>query len=158
MNNMPMALVGKKNPILTEVAAPVLREKFDSLESLCERMLATCRVKGGIAIAAPQVGVSLRLIVTWDAQVIINPQLDDFSEEMSEEVEGCLSLPGRLYRVERPVRCSIQWQDLDGKDGFSEVEGLDARMFQHEIDHLDGILISSRGVEVPNLNHGAMKF
>lgn len=158
----PMALVGKKNPALHKVSAPVLLDELEHpkrLIELTDRMLATCRIKGGIAIAAPQVGVNQRIIVTWDGKVILNPELD-FSEDVEEEeeTEGCLSLPGRLYAVKRPITAAVSWVDLEGAEGYSMLEGLDARMFQHEIDHLDGVLISERGREVPNVNHGAMKF
>lgn len=158
----PMALVGKKNPALHQVAAPVLLDELEHprrLVQLTDRMLATCRIKGGIAIAAPQVGVSQRIIVTWDGKIILNPELD-FSDntEEGEEVEGCLSLPGRQYAVKRPLTAALSWVDLSGAEGYSMLEGLDARMFQHEIDHLDGILISERGREVANVNHGAMRF
>lgn len=158
----PMAVVGQKNPVLRQIAVPVLLDELNHpgrLKALTERMLATVRVKGGIAIAAPQVGVSQRIIVTWDGRVIINPDLKFEDDVKSEsQIEGCLSIPGRLYSVERPVECSIDYVELDGKPGWAHVEGLDARMFQHEVDHLDGILISERGTESRNGGFGAMKF
>jgi peptide deformylase len=158
----PMALIGKKNPKLHEVSAPILLDELNHprrLIELTDRMLATCRAKRGIAIAAPQVGVMQRVIVTWDGKVIINPELEFEDEpDLSEEIEGCLSLPGHQYRVERPSMVDASWVDLEGRDGWAKVEGLDARMFQHEVDHLDGILISERGTEVANANHGAMTF
>lgn len=158
----PMAVVGKKHPALYAVSAPVLLDELEHprrLELLTQRMLATCRIKGGIAIAAPQVGVNQRIVVTWDGKVIMNPEFDCADDEVEEEQnEGCLSLPGRVFAVSRPIKGAISWIDLSGADGYAMVEGLDARMFQHEIDHLDGILISMRGREVPNVNQGEMKF
>lgn len=158
--NGPMALIGKKNPILTEISKPIILNDLTrpALKRLSERMLTTCRLKGGIAIAAPQVGSAQRLIVTWDGRVIVNPEIELDEGEMAEEIEGCLSIPGRLYKVRRPTACALSWIDLDGNDGWANLEGLDARMFQHEVDHLDGILISERGTETANGGFGAMKF
>jgi peptide deformylase len=157
----PMALVGKKSQVLTEVALPVNMHAWEGLklDQLVARMLATCRVKSGIAIAAPQVGVGLRIIVTWDGRVVVNPEIEvEDDSEKATETEGCLSLPGRLFAVERPVECSLSYIDATGADGWAHLDGLDARMFQHEVDHLNGILISQKGKEVPNAEFGAMKF
>lgn len=152
MKQPVMAVIGRKNPILKRPARTIVLNDGTrvALTELANRMLATVRVKGGIAIAAPQVGVSKRMVVTWDGTCWINPVLELDTEELAEDREGCLSLPGRAYRVNRPVRCSMACTDLSGTDIVVDLENLEARMIQHEVDHLDGILISDRGVEVPN--------
>ena len=156
----PMALIGKKNPVLTQIALPVPQdEDMDRLGSLVERMLATCRVKGGIALAAPQVGVNKRIVVTYEGSVWINPVLELDEDEVATEAEGCLSLPGRVYAVERPLRCSLTAMSLYGwEEQTVDLENLEARVAMHEVDHLDGVLISARGKEVPNVGPSAMKF
>lgn len=104
----------------------------------------------GAALAAPQVGISLRLIVmdpansNFGPHVLINPNIvfrDDFEEAASE---GCLSLPSYSGRVFRSTRIYVTGYNLNGKKEEYDVDGLLARIFQHEIDHLDGILISDR--------------
>jgi len=156
----PMALIGKKNPLLYEVALPVSPEEdMERLSALANRMLATCRVKGGIAIAAPQVGVLKRLVVTYEGSVWVNPVLELDEDEVATEAEGCLSLPGRVYAVERPLRCSLTAMSLYGwEEQTVDLENLEARVAMHEVDHLDGVLISARGKETPNVGPSAMKF
>jgi len=153
----PMALVGQKKPVLQQVASPVLIEELPRMADLASRMLATCRVKKGLAIAAPQVGVSKRLVVCWDGSVWINPRLVLDDEETTEEAEGCLSIPGRAFMVVRAVRCEITALSLGGEEVVADLEDLEARMWQHEVDHLDGVLISSRGREVANLGPSQLR-
>lgn len=159
MNATKMALVGKKSAVLGEVALPVVLNDLTrpAILALAERMLATCRAKGGMAIAAPQVGVSQRLVVQWDGTAWINPILDLDEEETVEDVEGCLSIPGRVFLVRRFTRCAMTATGIDGITVTVGLEGLEARMAQHEVDHLDGVLISSRGMEVPNGGMSAVK-
>ena len=103
----------------------------------------------GIGLAATQVGVMHRLLVYRvdpDAPVatIVNPVLEWASEEREPMDEGCLSLPGVLVEVERPVHVRVRASDERGEDLLVEASGLEARVLQHEIDHLDGVLILDR--------------
>ncbi len=144
-------LVGKKHPALHEVSMPVLinDDTRGELIVLAARLLATVRVKKGLAIAAPQVGINKRVVVLYDGSVWVNPRITiDDPDETTTDVEACLSLPGRAYEVERANNVTLSVASLQGEEGVFDLDGLEARMIQHEIDHLDGVLISERGKEV----------
>ena len=119
----------------------------DAVRALVPRMLATMYAAPGIGLAAPQVGVTLRLAVV-DLMpddvpapiVLVNPEITRVSEDWAVREEGCLSLPGQYADVSRPARVHVRYQDLDGKTQELEAEGLLAACLQHEIDHLDGVL------------------
>jgi peptide deformylase len=134
------------DPVLKTPAAPV--ESFDeSLVRLTQDMLATMRDKEGVGLAANQVGRLKRVLVAAledEEYVIINPVLLDRSETTETEPEGCLSIPGIQVDVERPVAVSVSGQDLSGKPLRVEASDLLARVLQHEVDHLDGVLILDR--------------
>ena len=124
-----------------------LVETFDeSLRQLAARMFELMRQDKGVGLAAPQVGVSLRLFVLnhtgkpEDDKVYINPVLSDPDGDEESE-EGCLSLPGININVLRSKSLKIQAQDLDGKPFEQRETGYIARIWQHEIDHLNGILL-----------------
>jgi peptide deformylase len=121
----------------------------ESLRPLAERMFELMFAARGVGLAAPQVGVNLRLFVAspgvdpQDRRVYVNPVILS-AEGWQELEEGCLSVPGVTSQVKRHNLVSIQAAGLDGK-GFQEAgEGLLARIFQHEIDHLDGVLVINR--------------
>lgn len=115
--------------------------------TLAQRMLATMYAAPGIGLAAPQVGVDLRLAVV-DLQpedkpaplVLINPRIEQASAEEVTREEGCLSIPGQYADVTRPARVTVSYEDAEGQVQTIEAEGLLATCLQHEIDHLDGIL------------------
>ena len=103
----------------------------------------------GIGLAATQVGVMHRLLVyrvesEGEIAALVNPVLEWASEETEPLEEGCLSLPGVLVDVERPVHVRVRAQDEHGEPLLVEASGLEARVIQHEIDHLDGVLILDR--------------
>ena len=103
----------------------------------------------GVGLAAPQLGVSARLLVYRvgnDAPLIalVNPEVEWSSPDEEIMEEGCLSLPGVAVDVERPVHVRVRGQDEQGETRIVEASGLEARVFQHEIDHLDGVLILDR--------------
>jgi peptide deformylase len=128
---------------------PVLRMKSDEvgkideeIEELVENMFETMYSANGVGLAAPQVGISKRMIVvdTGDLPIaLINPVILERSGE-DTSVEGCLSVPGVQGEVTRAERVCVKGMTLDGKEHEFCAEGLLARAFQHEIDHLDGIL------------------
>jgi len=136
------------------IGDPVLREhahevtEFDrSLRKLAKRMIRTMHDAPGVGLAAPQVGVLQRLLVydvDDDPRVLINPVLDEFSEEIEESDEGCLSVPGVTMPVERPVSVRVRGMDEYGDPVDFRAEGFEARVIQHENDHLDGVLIVDR--------------
>jgi peptide deformylase len=136
------------------VGDPVLRERarevttFDrSLRKLAKRMIRIMHDAPGVGLAAPQVGVLQRLLVydvEDDPRVLVNPVLDEFSEETEEAEEGCLSVPGLHMPVVRPVSVRVRAHDGDGEPLEFRAEGFEARVIQHEFDHLEGVLILDR--------------
>ena len=134
------------DPVLKTRAAPV--ESFDdALAHLAEEMLATMREREGVGLAANQVGRLKRILVaaTEDEEyVIVNPIIEEVAETTETELEGCLSIPGIQVEVERPTGVTLSGQDASGAPLRIETTGLLARIFQHEIDHLDGVLILDR--------------
>jgi peptide deformylase len=135
------------DPILRQRAHEV--EDFDGrLLTLARDMLDTMRDANGVGLAANQVGVLKRLF-TWEVApedadpiggVVVNPVLLDSSAEVQHDEEGCLSFPGLFYPVDRPLRIEVAHQDLDGVERAVELEGYLARIWLHEMDHLNGIL------------------
>jgi peptide deformylase len=134
------------DPVLKTPAAPV--ESFDeSLVRLTQDMLATMRHHEGVGLAATQVGRLKRVFVAAiedDEYVIVNPVLTDRSETTETATEGCLSIPGIQVDVERPTAVTISGQDVSGKPLQIVASDLLARVLQHEVDHLDGVLILDR--------------
>ena len=134
------------DPVLKTRAAPV--EDFDeSLERLAEDMLATMREQEGVGLAANQVGRLKRILVAAmedDEYVLVNPVIEVVSDTTETGPEGCLSIPGIQVEVERPTGITISGRDASGEPIRIEAEGLLARIFQHEVDHLDGVTILER--------------
>jgi peptide deformylase len=136
------------DPVLKSRATPV--DRFDdSLRTQAQRMAGIMNDAIGVGLAAPQLGVSQRLLVYRigpDAQVIVlaNPEIEWTSEDSETLEEGCLSLPGIQVDVERPVHVRVRARDELGEDRTVEASGLEARVIQHEMDHLDGVLILDR--------------
>ena len=135
-------------PVLKSKATPV--DRFDdSLRTQVSRMAAIMADSLGVGLAAPQLGVSQRLLVYRvgpDAPVIVlaNPEVEWKSEDSEVLDEGCLSIPGITVDVERPVHVRVRALDEQGEDRTVEASGLEARVIQHEIDHLNGVLILDR--------------
>jgi peptide deformylase len=145
---IPVIKIG--HPSLRQTAIPV--EKYDQeLATLVDNMVETMRISEGIGLAAPQVNIMLRLFVIdrklineeWEAQVYINPEIID-AQGLESYEEGCLSIPGIRAEVDRPFKIWVKYQTIEGKPIEEEMEGLLARVFQHEYDHLDGILFIDR--------------
>jgi len=134
------------DPVLRKTAAPV--EVFDDgLRSLVEEMIEALHNANGVGLAAPQIGVSSRVVVIdteygeAPPRVLINPEIISASEEKVTEDEGCLSLPGISLDVKRSAQVSVRAQNEKGEEYTIEnASGLLAKALQHEIDHLNGIL------------------
>ena len=133
---------------------PVLRERAREIEQvtdlhrrLAKDMLETMRVAPGVGLAGNQVGVLERIFV-WEFEdahgAVINPVIAERSEETYIDDEGCLSLPGLSYPVERSVAVRVEGLDEHGDAVVLEAEDHMARICQHEIDHLDGVLFTDR--------------
>jgi peptide deformylase len=136
------------DPVLKSRASDV--DRFDdALVAQVGRMAALMHDALGIGLAAPQIGVSQQLLVYRvgpDAPVIalVNPQIEWTSEDVEPAEEGCLSIPGVLVDVDRPVYVRVRAKDEHGDDRVVEASGLEARVIQHEVDHLNGVLILDR--------------
>lgn len=135
---------------------PVLRSRAhevadfdDALRKLADDMLQTMRAAQGAGLAANQVGV-LKRMFTWETYledgdepasgVVVNPEIVETSEELQDGDEGCLSFPGLFYPTPRPLRARLKAYDVHGEELQLDGEGMLARIFLHEIDHLNGIL------------------
>ena len=152
------------HPLLRQVASPVERFGTRELRELVRDMDDTMRSLDGAGIAAPQVGVSLRVVifeVTANPRysraeavpytVLVNPALEPIGTEQEDGWEGCLSVPGLRGLVPRHRRLRYQGFDLDGRPIDRSVAGFHARVVQHEVDHLDGILYPMRITDLRNL-------
>lgn len=147
---------------------PVLRGKakkvttFDQeLRTLIDDMVETMRQAPGVGLAAPQINVSLRLFVaefgdendeeaSVQTYTIVNPKIIKTSRETDIGVEGCLSIPGLVGEVMRPIEAKVGGYDRNGEAITIEAKGWLARIFQHEIDHLDGVLFTDHALRVWN--------
>lgn len=141
------------DPVLLETAVPV--QQFDDhLATLVRDMFETMYAAPGRGLAAPQVGVSTRVFVVdtdWkDADpspmIFINPEIANQSEDKAVGTEACLSIPGKSFDVSRPLWVELRWQDLDGVAHHGRFEGVQAICICHELDHLNGLLVTETGV------------
>jgi peptide deformylase len=134
------------DPVLKTRASPV--ESFDgSLSNLAEEMLATMHEHDGVGLAANQVGRLKRILVAAVEEeefVVVNPIIEESTGTTENDLEGCLSIPGIHVEVERPTTVTVSGQNATGAPLRIEATGLLARILQHEIDHLDGVLILDR--------------
>lgn len=136
------------DPVLRMKAKPV--ESFDEdLQRLVDRMSALMVDASGVGLAATQVGILQRVFVFTpgaDEEIVavVNPTITAEGDEVETDDEGCLSLQGVLAPVERPMRVRLEGKDVHGKEIVRELEGYPARTAQHELDHLDGVLIIDR--------------
>ena len=155
-------IVTLPEPVLRRKAHAV--NKFDkNLQTLIDDMVETMREAPGVGLAAPQIGLSERLIVVEyfeheeDEEVedapkkvwaVINPEIVKASEEKRFGVEGCLSIPNMVGEVERHAAIQVKGLNRHGKPMKIKAEGWLARIFQHEIDHLNGVLFTDRATRV----------
>lgn len=123
----------------------------DHLKEILHDMVDTMREENGVGLAGPQVGIMRRIFVAQpdpgdDAKVyyMIDPVITWYSEETEWGIEGCLSVPDMIGDVERPVAIKMEATDIDGERHQFEFEGFEARVMQHEYDHLDGILYTDK--------------
>lgn len=134
------------DPVLKSAARPV--DVFDdALPRLASEMIDSMREHEGVGLAATQVGRLKRIFVASledEEYVVVNPVIENRSEETETDTEGCLSLPGVQVEVERPTGITVTGYDVSGSPIKLEATDLLARIIQHEIDHLDGITILER--------------
>jgi peptide deformylase len=136
------------DPVLKSRASPV--SAFGpELRNEVERMIAIMRDGMGVGLAATQLGLLRRLLVfqagpDGEPTAVVNPEIEWLSDEAAIAEEGCLSLPRVSMDVERPLYARVSGRDAEGEEIVIEASGLEARVLQHEIDHLDGVLILDR--------------
>ena len=136
------------DPVLRSRASEIT-EFGPELAAEAQRMVAIMRDAMGVGLAATQLGALRRLLVFQAgpdaaATAVVNPTIEWLSDELATAEEGCLSLPGIGVDVERALHARVVGVDVDGEPLLLEASGLEARVLQHEIDHLDGVLILDR--------------
>ncbi len=146
---MRLTLLTKDNPILRAHAAPVAEDWLETAEcrTLIKNMIETMHKANGIGLAAPQIGQSIRLatIAFRDGDLVLaNPVILKHSLRTMTEEEGCLSVPGVFGRVKRYASLVVRFLNRDGDEETLDAAGLFARVVQHEIDHLNGLLFIDR--------------
>jgi peptide deformylase len=146
------------NEVLRNETKPVT-DFDDTLQILVDDMIETMREAPGVGLAAPQIGISKKLaVIEYGSDndesipkqlfVLVNPEIVDQSEETVRGIEGCLSVPGLVGTVDRSKVVTVKAQDYKGKNLKIRAEGWLARIFQHEIDHINGILYTDRSDEI----------
>lgn len=158
---MSVKIVQAGHPILREIAKPIAKKDITSrkIVGLIRRMSESLKKEQfGVALAAPQVGVSLRLFVIAgkifgpekEDRVFINPEIVRTSRAKKEMTEGCLSVRNKYGSVMRHEKATLRALDEKGKSITHHASGLIAQIFQHEVDHLNGILYIDKAIELKN--------
>jgi peptide deformylase len=145
------------NPVLRQVAQPIFNVQDQSIQALIDNLLATLTQSNGVGIAAPQVGKSYRLLIVasrpnaryphapiMEPTVMINPQLVCHSGEVVKDWEGCLSVPGIRGLIPRYRQIEVEYTTREGDRVRQELTDFVARIFQHECDHLNGMVFLDR--------------
>lgn len=143
---MKIALYG--NPTLRKKSEQVeLSHINDELKKTLEEMVTLMRKANGVGLAANQINIGKRFFVLeieGTVKKVINPEIVETSEEMAEYEEGCLSIPGIYKKVVRPEKIKVKYLNENGEEKVEELEEMWSRAFQHEYDHLEGILFTDR--------------
>jgi peptide deformylase len=144
-----MKLVDEHNPILRrKCPSHLFEDSLEERQSLVSTMLDTMKKNNGIGLAAPQVAISTRLFVMASTQygniACFNPEIYDAEIEIENGIEGCLSFPDLQLSVKRLKTITGVFQDVDGNKVSLILEDIDARCFQHELDHLNGIVFTTK--------------
>lgn len=142
---MIMNLVDQNDPVLRQPASLV--EDVTQIQDLIKNLFDTLEVSHGVGLAAPQIGIDKQVfVIAIDGikKVFINPSVLATSEHAVEDIEGCLSLPGLRLKVKRPPQIKAMWTNEQGEQEIADLDGLWARCWLHEYDHVNGILIDNR--------------
>lgn len=155
---MILPIVPLGSPVLREIAKPV-EQDYPNLKELIDNMYETMYAADGVGLAAPQIDLSIRLVVIGflpydektdsytgeeERHTLINPEIVDSSEEKDYFNEGCLSVPGIHEDVLRPTKIHLKYYDENWQLHDEQIDGMFARVAQHEIDHLDGKVFTDR--------------
>jgi peptide deformylase len=142
---IPDSILNKKTSVIKKIDAEVVK--------LVDEMITACRNVNGIGLAAPQIGKSLRVcIINLEHMglppfALINPKIIKKSVKKVVMEEGCLSIPGIFGMVSRPEKVTIEALNLEGEKHKFQADGMLSRVIQHEVDHLDGILFTSKMIK-----------
>ena len=157
---MQLKLVTAGNSILSQKCKPYnWEDPIMDAQTLTEELHRLRREDGGVGLAAPQGGINTRVLVTGIGNfetegvrnydyVFFNPEIIEYSEDQVWFTEGCLSFPNLYMSIWRPDWIEAEWQTYNGKTKTRRLSGLAGRIFQHEFDHLDGILFTSKAKPV----------
>lgn len=153
----PLEISQLGNPILRQVAQPIFNIQDQSVQALIDGLLATLTCSNGVGIAAPQVGKSYRMLIVasrpnvryphapiMEPTTMINPQLVSHSGEVVKDWEGCLSIPGIRGLIPRYRQIEVEYTTREGQRVRQELTDFVARIFQHECDHLNGMVFLDR--------------
>lgn len=156
---LPIYVYGAE--VLRETAKEIDYAGYEGLQELIANMQETMEKADGVGIAAPQVGLAIRLLIVDGApfgeddpelaafrRVMINPQLLEASEETAEYNEGCLSVPDIHADITRPAKIKVKYLNQNGEEVTEEFDGFKCRMIQHEMDHLDGKMFVDRATPI----------
>lgn len=155
VNILKIAQLG--SPVIRQKAKPVNNVESRIIQKLIDQMIVTCNQVNGVGIAAPQVSRSLRIFIVashpnkryphapkMKPEAMINPRILQKSKELKKDWEGCLSIPGIRALVPRHKSLKVQYTQRNGRTKKAELSGFIARIFQHELDHLNGIVFMDR--------------
>lgn len=140
-------VTGEHTEILLSKTTLVSDPLTEDIQILLQKMITTMRAENGVGLAAPQIGVSLRLAVAEVNKKVycwINPEITSLSQEKIISEEGCLSLPGEFFPILRSETVTVRYKNEKGIPKKLRATGFLATVIQHEVDHLDGILIINR--------------
>lgn len=142
---LPQVITDQK--ILRKKSEPVLDINNSEIQEIIEDMLQILKIKEGAGLAAPQIGKFFRIFIAnleRNIYIFINPKIIKVSNKKRAMEEGCLSVPGVYLNIERPAKIAIEAADRHGKKFKLKAGGILSRVIQHEIDHLEGILITDK--------------
>lgn len=136
-------IIGQDNPMLRQKTVKIVKVTKE-IKELAKNMAETMIEANGVGLAAPQVNSNVRMClapINGQVRALINPKITSKSKETNVDEEGCLSLPGIYLPVSRHTVITLTYTDINGKAQERKLEGFEARVVQHETDHLDGVLI-----------------
>ncbi|MCX6765885.1 MAG: peptide deformylase [Candidatus Moranbacteria bacterium] len=155
-----LAILKYPHPLLRRKAIKIKNPLEPQIQALIPRMIEAMKKGNGLGLAAPQVGKSLRLCIVGEEKkvyVLINPSIKSCSRKKVFMEEGCLSFPGKFFLISRPEAVKVRYLDETGKKAKIKAQGLLARTLQHEIDHLDGILVIDRAKKKKAISYQKVK-
>lgn len=151
-----LEIITLPNPILRKKSRQVANVLVDEIQKLIPQMIETMKVKNGVGLAAPQIGQNIRLLVVGHKDkdlVVINPKILKKSLLKEWDEEGCLSIPHKYGQVKRHKSVTIKYLNESGQEQTLKAKGLLARIIQHEINHLDGILFIDKAKDLTDIQY-----